>query len=605
MKRTDDFQKHSVAIEHRSDGTILMSSTETLSPVATSTGEWLHQWSATTPHQIFLAERSGAGWREESYSSVLEQVKAVASSLIARGLNESTPIVILSGNSVDHGLLSLAAQYVGIPTVPVAEQYSLIPEAHSRLKHVIDLTNPALIYAADAQQFKQALALEEVSKIEIVSSHNCHCAQTPFSELLKGDSSVDVANAHNQVGPDTVAKILMTSGSTSAPKGVLTTQKMMCANQAQISDALPFLKRRPPTLMDWLPWNHVFGGSHNFNLVLANGGVLYIDDGKPAKGLFNKTLENLELVSGTICFNVPVGFQMLFDALTADKNLRAKFFKELDMIFYAGASLPQEIWEGFENMALEIKGEVPLMTSSWGLTETAPATLMQQEPTERSGVVGVPLNEVVAKLIPETDNRFEIRVKGPNIMPGYFKASDKTHDAFDDEGFFVTGDAMRFVDENNPNKGLQFVGRLSEDFKLLSGTWVRAAQLRLDLLGVLSPVAADLVVTGADKNEIGILVFPNLPEINSLGFSTNATEGVLTDKNLVEILRERLNSFSTTNSGSSRKVVRALLMSETASIANSEITAKGSLNVRKVLTLRADLLDRLYRDDDPAVVVID
>ncbi len=605
MKRTDDFQKHSVTMEVRPDGTQLMSSTEPLSAVVNSTGDWLHQWSTQTPDQVFLAERSGAGWREESYASVLAQVKALASSLVARGLNESTPIVILSGNSVDHGLLSLAAQYVGIPTVPVAEQYSLIPEAHSRLKHVIDLTKPSLIYASDAKQYAQALALNEVSDLEIVSSLNCPSSVTSFNELLKGDSSVHVENAHSQVGPDTVAKILMTSGSTSAPKGVLTTHKMMCANQAQIADALPFLRKRRPRLTDWLPWNHVFGGSHNFNLVLANGGSLYIDDGKPAKGLFNRTVENLGLVPGSICFNVPVGFQMLFDALTADKSFRVKFFKELDMIFYAGASLPQEVWEGFENMALDVKGEVPLMTSSWGLTETAPATLMQQEPTDRSGVVGIPLNNVVAKLIPEDDDRFEIRVKGPNIMPGYFKAVDQTSRVFDDEGFFITGDAMRFVDEGDPNKGLQFVGRLSEDFKLLSGTWVRAAQLRLDLLGALSPIAADLVVTGADKNEIGLLIFPNLQEISSLGFSINASEGVLTDVKLVETLRQRLETFSTTNAGSSRKVVRALLMSEPASIADSEITAKGSLNFRKVLTLRADLLERLYKDDDPAIARID
>ena len=289
----------------------------------------------------------------------------------------------------------------------------------------------------------------------------------------------------------------------------MTTHRMMCTNQVQLADAMPFLRARPPRIVDWLPWNHVFGGSHNFNMMLANGGSLYIDDGKPVKGLFERTVENLSLITGTLCFNVPVGFSMLLGALRKDAGLRQRFFEDLDMIFYAGASLPQDIWQGFEHMAVETKGEVPLITSSWGLTETAPAMMLQHEPTENSGVVGVPLNGVTAKLIPDGEMRCEVRVKGPNLMPGYFEAPEKTAEAFDDEGFFITGDAMRFVDPEDINKGMKFDGRISEDFKLLTGTWVRAAQLRIDILAALSPLASDLVVTGADKSEIGVMIFPN------------------------------------------------------------------------------------------------
>lgn len=281
---------------------------------------------------------------------------------------------------------------------------------------------------------------------------------TPFESLLKGDGAVDPDTAYARVGPDTIGKILMTSGSTSSPKGVLTTQRMMCVNQTQIADALPFLRERPPRIVDWLPWNHVFGGSHNFNMMLANGGSLYIDDGKPVKGVFARTLENLSMVTGTLAFNVPVGLSMLLGALQKDGDLRQRFFENLDLIFYAGASLPQEVWQGFEQMALQVKGAVPLMTSSWGLTETAPATMMQQEPTASSGIVGVPLTGVTVKLIPDPDMRCEVRVKGPNIMPGYFENPEKTRESFDEEGFFITGDAMKFVDPERPEMGMRFDG---------------------------------------------------------------------------------------------------------------------------------------------------
>jgi len=601
MKRTTRFQPHSTNVETRDDGSILLTATQPISPSAKNTADWLHRWAKVAPERVFLAERSGAGWREESYKSVLEQVQTIASALLKRGLNADKPILIMSGNGVDHALLSLAAHYVGIATVPIAEQYSLIKEAHGRLQDAIQLVQPAMAYVVDAEQYFDAIQLKAMDGIEIIASRPGNTKVTPFTELLRGDNSVNVESAHTAVQPDTVAKILLTSGSTSKPKGVLTTHRMLCTNQAQIADALPFLREHPPRLLDWLPWNHVFGGSHNFNLVLANGGSLYIDEGKPAKGLFDRTLENLAMITGTICFNVPVGFQMLLSALQADSALRQRFFSELDLLFYAGASLPQDVWVGFEKMAMQVKGEVPLMTSSWGLTETAPATLMQQEPTDRSGVVGVPLPGVVAKLIPDNDARFEIRVKGPNVMTGYLNAPDKTAAAFDEEGFFVTGDAMRFVDNKNPNKGLRFDGRMSEDFKLLSGTWVRAAQLRLSMLSCLTPLAADLIITGADQNEIGLLILPNTAEFERLGFALTSSAGVLTDPPLLAELQHRLAEHAASGVSSSTRVMRALVMSEPASIGKGEVTAKGNLNIPNILTQRADLLTRLYDDTDPAV----
>ena len=350
---------HDVRCEKRADGSLLLASNHPLGQIADNTGVWLQKWSQSAPGRIFLAERSGSGWRTVTYSETMQQVRAIAASLLARGLTDSTPILILSGNAVDHGLLMLAAQYVGIPTVAVAEQYSLIPAAHNRLQHVVELIRPALVYAADADACQAALELDVLSGIEKVSSVAEAMDVTDFGNLLQGDASADVDAAHRQVGPDSLAKILMTSGSTSLPKGVETTQRMLCANQAQIGGIMPLLSVRPPVILDWLPWNHTFGGSHNFNMILANGGSLYIDDGKPLKHLFGRSLENLSMISGTISFNVPVGFSLMLDAFRQDAALRQKYFEDLDMIFYAGASLPQEIWRGLEQMALDVSGSVP------------------------------------------------------------------------------------------------------------------------------------------------------------------------------------------------------------------------------------------------------
>lgn len=601
MKRTTRFQPHSVSREFRKDGTILLQSNDQLGPVVDRTGDWLHKWDAATPDHIFIAERSGAGWREETYASTLQKVRAIGASLVARGMGPDTPIIIMSGNGVDHGLLSLAAQYVGVPTVPVAEQYSLIKGAHGRLRHAIELVKPKMAYVIDADQYSEALKMDALDGIEVVATRPHGHAVTAFDDLLKGDASVDIDAAFAKVTPETVAKILMTSGSTSAPKGVLTTHRMMCTNQEQIAVSLPFVRDKPPVIVDWLPWNHVFGGSHNFNLMLANGGSFYVDDGKPVKGLFDRTVENLQMVTGTLAFNVPLGFDMLLAAMTKDENLRRRYFENLDMIFYAGASLGQETWTGLENMAMEVKDEIPLMTSSWGLTETAPATMIQQEPTEKSGVVGVPMAGVTVKLLPDDDMRCEVRVKGPNIMKGYFEDPEKTKEAFDEEGFFVTGDAMVFLDNEDPNKGMRFDGRISEDFKLVSGTWVRAAGLRVEMMSLLTPLATDLVVTGQDRNEIGVMIIPNREALAEAGYDMTEDKGALVCPQLLAEIHHRLNERAGRVSGSSTRISRALVLSEPPSLADGEITAKGNLNYRKVQTRRSDLLNRLYDNADAAV----
>lgn len=604
MTRTK-YLSHDVELTMQDDETLLFSSTHKLGPVADKSSDWLHHWGKTTPDAVFLAERSGTNWRRETFLDTLQKVRVIAATLLGRGMNKHTPILIMSGNGVDHGLLVLAAQYIGVPTVPVAEQYSLITGAHGRLMDVIEMLKPTLAYVVDAKQYSAALALPALNGVEIIATDIANTNATPFSDLLKGDTGVDIDIANAKTGPATVAKILMTSGSTSSPKGVLTTQKMMCVNQTQIADALPFLRTHPPRIVDWLPWNHVFGGSHNFNMMLANGGSLYIDDGKPTKDAFSRTLENLSMITGTIAFNVPIGFSMLLEALKVDETLRDKFFKELDLVFYAGASLPQDVWQGFEEMSHAIQGHVPLMTSSWGLTETAPATMMQHQPVNQSGIVGVPLPGTTIKLIPEDEARFEVRIKGPNVMDGYFQDPQKTADSFDDDGFFITGDAMKFVDPARPDLGMRFDGRISDDFKLLTGTWVRATALRIELLACLAPYAGEVVITGHDKSEIGALIFPNMDALDAAGFDKTITsQGAITCPDLMNELTKRLKERAVKFSGSSNRISRALVLCDPPSIATGEVTAKGNLNFRKILAHREEQLVRLYDNAASATITI-
>jgi feruloyl-CoA synthase len=591
---------HSVSRTSGANGNIHLKSNVPLGSIVNKTGDWLHHWAGQAPERTFLAERVGADWRELSYAEVLEAVRAIGTRLLARGLNETTPIAIMSGNSVDHALLSFAAQYVGVPTVPLAEQYALIPEAHGRLIFVLNKVKPAMAFVDDAQRYAAALALPELESVELVASktQGAPVRVTPFEDLLTGVPDAELEAAHANVGPDTLAKILFTSGSSSEPKGVLTTQQMMCANQAQLSAVLPFLKDNPPRILDWLPWNHVFGGSHNVNMMLANGGSIFIDNGKPTKAGLQATIDNIRAHAGTLAFNVPVGFAMLVKAMETDLELRRAYFENLDMIFYAGASLSRDIWEKLEEYALEIKGRLPLMISSWGLTETAPATLMLHEPIGRSGVIGVPLPGTEIKLIPGDEHSFEIRVKGINVMPGYFNNPEKTAAAFDDEGFFITGDAVRFVDAQDPDRGLMFDGRISDDFKLSSGTWVQAGKLRIGALEHLRKLAQDIVICGHDRGELGLFIFPLPGQVHD----DNTADGAVVDAALQAQVEEQLRTMSQGVVGSAKRITRALILAEPPSLKDREITDKGSLNVREIITRRAALLERLYDNEDPALI---
>ena len=590
-----EYRPHETTSQRLPDGTLRLTCKAELNSVAERTTDWLDVWAVKTPDAIFLAERSGAGWRKVSYAEARQKARAIAAGLLDAGLSKGDPILVLSGNSVDHGLLALAAQYVGLPIVPLAEQYALIPDAQGQIDYVAKLVKPGLVFAEDGDVLAGVLDRAVFRGTRKLVSRGGQDGVLRIDELARATG--EITEQTNQVSSETVAKLLMTSGSTSSPKAVPTTHRMMCANQAQIAYALPFLTERPPVIVDWLPWNHVFGGSHNFNMMLANGGALYIDGGKPTPQLVGKTLENLRLKTGTMAFNVPVGFAMIRDELRRDAGLRGRYFEELDMLFYAGASLPQDVWSDLEDMAREVRGDMPLFTSSWGLTETAPAVLLQHQPTDRSGVIGVPLPGCEIKLIPDADMRCEVRVKGPNVFDGYLDNPEQTSQAFDDEGFFKTGDAMLFVDPNNPSQGMKFDGRISEEFKLLTGTWVRAATLRLEVLRALDGLAADVVITGADRRDIGVMIVPTA----EFRAEEDVTEkaGILCVPSKEADLREKLASIG---GSSSTRIARAIILADPPSIANGEITAKGNLNSKKILTARAALLERLYNDNDKEVI---
>lgn len=595
------FAPHRVNREDRADGTILLTSAYPLPEPVANTGVWLHRWAEEAPYRIAVSERpvAGVGWRNVTYAELLEQVRLVAAALLGRGLGQDDCIAILSGNGLDHLILSLAAQYAGIPVVPLAEQYALIPEAHARLLYVLDKVKPRIAFVDDAGRYAEAVCLPALAQVEVVASRgDAPRPITPFSELLKGNPRIDLDAAHAQVGPDTLAKILFTSGSSSDPKGVLTTHRMMCVNQAQLATALPFLADGPHRITDWLPWNHVFGGSHNVNMMLANGGTLTIDSGKPTGPAFGTTLKNRTDRPGTMAFNVPVGWGMMVEALADNPALRKHILKDLQLVFYAGASLPQNVWEAIERFCIEARGGLPLMISSWGLTETAPACLIVHEPIGRSGVIGVPMPGVTVKLIPDDDMRCEVRVKGPNVMPGYHNDPERTAAAFDEEGFFITGDAVRFVDPADAARGLVFDGRVSEDFKLETGTWVQAGNLRVNALKELSGLAQDVVICGHDRGEVGLFIFP----AKGVAAPDEVTRGAVTDVHLMARIEARLRAMNAHVSGSAKRVTRAIVLAEPPSMQHAEITDKGSLNIKKILTRRADLLERLYDNEDPALI---
>jgi feruloyl-CoA synthase len=568
----------------------------------------LERWAAAEPDRVFLAERNAAGgWRTITYEETSRAANAVAQALLDRNLGLDRPVMILAENGIDHALVTLGAMHVGVPVVPVSTPYARLSQDFGKLRYIFGLVRPGLIYVDEADRYAKALEAIGAVNVEIVASRGSLGATrvTPFSSLTDVRPTPAVDAAFAKVAPDTVAKVLFTSGSTGQPKGVINTQRMMCANQESIAAAWTFLEDHPPVIVDWLPWNHTFGANHNFNMMLRHGGTLYIDEGKPVPALIGRTVANLREVSPTVYFNVPRGYAALLDHLEKDEALQQKFFERLDMLFYAAAALPQSLWDRLEQLGTKVRGSKVPFVSSWGLTETAPLATMVHFPIERPGNIGVPGPGISVKLVPVSD-KLEIRVKGPNVTPGYFKAPDLTAQAFDEEGWLKTGDAVRFADENNPAAGLVFDGRTAENFKLSSGTWVNVGMLRTAAIAAGTPVIEDAVVTGHDHDEIGLLIFPSLAGLRSLCPELGAEarlEEMVGHRAVRAALLDGLARHNAASQGSSMRIARCLLMTEPPSIDADEITDKGYLNQRAVLNKRAALVERLHRRPAPDDVI--
>jgi feruloyl-CoA synthase len=594
--------------ERTSDGAMILRSRLAKGPLPRAVGVWLETWAEVAPTRTFLAEREpSGGWRKMSYADTARAAKAVGQALIDRGVNEHRPLMILAENGIDHAVMALGAMHVGIPVVPVSTAYARLSQDFGKLRHILALVDPPLVYVDEAERYAKALAAVGTDRFEVVASRGAieGANVTPFAKFLqhKPTSAVDAAFA--RVGPDTVAKVLFTSGSTGTPKGVINTQRMLCANQESIAAAWPFVTESPPVIVDWLPWNHTFGANHNFNMMLRNGGTLYIDEGKPVPALIARTVANLKEISPTIYFNVPRGYGVLLEHLERDEALQHSFFRELQLLFYAGAALPQSLWDRLDALALKIRGRRVPFVSSWGLTETAPLATIVHFPIDRPGNIGVPAPGMEIKLVP-VDDKLEIRVKGDSVTPGYFKDPDLTSKAFDEQGWLKTGDAARLADPNDPAQGLIFDGRTAENFKLSSGVWVNVGMLRTAVIAAGAPMIEDAVVTGHDRDEIGLLIFPSVGGLRSLCSELGPEaklEDMVASAAVRKALRDSLARHNAEAQGSSRRIARCLLMTEPPSIDANEITDKGYLNQRAVLTRRAPLVERLYATPAPPEVI--
>ncbi|WP_315813649.1 MULTISPECIES: feruloyl-CoA synthase [unclassified Bradyrhizobium] len=591
------FAEPSIEAVRRDDGAIILRSRMPLQPAARCTGEWLEHWGHHFPDRTFLAERRGDNWTWLTYGETLMQVRAAAAWMLAQGLGPERPLAILSDNSIAHAVLALAAQHVGIPVCAISPAYSLMSTDHEKLRAMIRLLDPGAIFVAQREPFARALAaVDGLHRATIIAGDGDGTSAVPLQTLLATKPGAEVDRAFAAVTPDTVAKLLFTSGSTGQPKAVINTHRMLTMSQQAKAQLWTFLREVEggPVIVDWLPWSHTFGANHNFNLVLSHGGSIYIDGGKPAPGLFETSLANLRSLVPTIYFNVPRGFDMLVAALRADDDLRRRFFSGVRCILYAAAALPQNLWDALNEMSRATIGRPAPLVSAWGATETSPLATDCHFFAERAGNIGVPIPGTELKLVP-TGEKLEVRVRGPNVMPGYWKAPELTAAAFDEEGFYKIGDAVKLADPEHPERGLFFDGRITEDFKLSSGTWVNVGALRIAGIAALAPLAQDIVIAGHGTDEVHFLIVPNIAACRGAAglTETAAASDVLAHPSVRTAIARGLAKLRTEAVGSSRYATRALLMAEPPLLDAGEITDKGYVNQRAVLTRRADLVARL------------
>jgi feruloyl-CoA synthase len=587
------------SIERRADGAILVRSDEALGAYPKVLTDRVVEWARIAPERICVAKRDENGrWRSFTYSQVFAAVRSVSQALLDRGLTVERPVAILSENDLEHLLLMLGGQHAGIPTAHISPVYSLVSKDLAQLRHCLGLLTPGMVFVSSGEKYRRAIevAIDDEVEVVVAAAPLEFRRTTRFGELLATQPTRATDAAHERIDPDSPAKFLFTSGSTGMPKAVINTHRMICCNQQMIAQVFGFLEDEPPVLVDWLPWNHTFGGNHNIGIALYNGGTFYIDEGKPGPAFIGETIRNLRENAPTVYFNVPKGYEDLLPALRCDRELREQFFSRLKLLFYAGAGLSQHVWEEYRALAIETCGERIVMVTGLGSTETAPMAIQTTWETDRAGVIGIPIPGVEAKLVSQ-GNKLEARVRGPNITPGYWRQPELTRAAFDEEGFYKFGDAVRFVDAEDVNRGFVFDGRFSEDFKLATGTWVSVGPLRARILSYFAPFVRDVVITGHDRDDVGAMIFADLDACCSLCADLSPSSrfaDILRHDAVRARFQKLLADFAAKSTGSSNRVSRAILLEEPPSLDAREITDKGSLNQRAVLEHRAELVEQLY-----------
>jgi feruloyl-CoA synthase len=589
------------SFEHGENGVVHVRSTEPLGDYPNRVTDCLKFWASHAPDRVFLAQRSpNGGWETSTYADTWTRVRRLAAGLLSEGLSHSKPLIILSGNSIEHGLLALAAMYVGVPYAPIAPSYSLSMREYGALEHVWQDLAPGMVFVQSGSLFSPALkaVMHDVVRVVHHGSAPDGLESMDFTDLENTEPSSEVDNANQHTGLDSVAKILYTSGSAGLPKGVITTNRMLCSNQQMLRQVMPCLAEEPPVICDWLPWNHTFGGSHNFGIALYNGGTFYIDSGKPTADSFAQTIRNLRDIAPTAYFNVPKGYEMLVEQLRQDAALSRHFFSCLKLLFFAAAGLNQRTWDDLRQIAFESCGEEVLVVTGLGATESAPFALSTGIEGSFPSCIGLPVPGVDLKLVP-LGERTEARLRGPSITPGYWHRPDLNQLAFDEENYYRMGDAVRLADPSDPQKGFLFDGRLNEDFKLSSGTWVRAGTLRLRLLAHFNGLLQDAVLAAPDRDYVAALLFPTLDICRKMCSNLKepaSASDVLSRPEVRVAFQERLNSFASQSTGNSTQVQRALLLDSPPSMEAQEMTDKGTLNPAAVLKNRAAALERLYRE---------
>lgn len=606
--RKANYVERKVEVERRADGSIVLRNPHPLRGVPDNLIAPFRRWAAEAPDRVWLGMRKpakeGVGpWELLTYKDAERKIRSIAQALLDRRLGQQTPLMILSNNSIEHALVTYGAMLAGVPVAPVSPSYSTMSTAFDKLKYVFELIEPRMVFMQAGAPFERALGSLDLSGIELVSVDGSH--GTPFDALLATEPGPDVEAAYARLNDDMVAKYMLTSGSTGMPKAVIMTARMMCVNSVMPKSVLREEEDNfPPVLLNWLPWNHCFGANAILNNLTVAGGTLYIDGGRPVPGGFGETVQNLREIAPTAFSSVPAGFTMLVDELEKDDDLARHFFSRLKTLAYGGAALSQDLYERVQQVAIRITGERIVFSSGYGATETAPTIMNVHWETERMGLIGLPLPGVEIKLAP-VGQKMEVRARGACITPGYFRNPTKTEEAYDEEGFYRLGDGARFVNPENPVEGLVFDGRVAEDFKLSTGTWVSAGKLRVDALASANGLLQDALVAGLDRSYVGLLGFPNLPACrNVAGDATLGVEELVRHPAVLERLAEGLRTHNKSNPGSSTRIERALLMVEPPSVDAGELTDKGYINQAVALGRRAALVEKLYADPPGNDVVV-